>query len=115
MHKSVLPFIAATFFLLAGCMGCGNEISQVVMSPSGKLKAVVFNRNCGATTGFNTQISIIPATEELPNDSGNTFIADDSFPVTLSWASENTLQVMAHSPGRVFKQQSNVKGVSVHY
>jgi hypothetical protein len=31
------------------------------------LNIVVFQRDCGATTGFSTQVSIIEIGEELPN------------------------------------------------
>ena len=60
---------------------CENEISKTVISPSGNLKAVVFNRGCGATTGFNTQISIINTSEELESEGGNLFIADGTLPL----------------------------------
>jgi len=32
---------------------CGNEIYSVVVSPNKKHKAVLFQRDCGATTGFS--------------------------------------------------------------
>ncbi len=41
---------------LAGA--CGNEILKEVRSPTGKMKGVVFQRDCGATTGFSTQVSV---------------------------------------------------------
>ncbi|HEY7181405.1 MAG TPA: hypothetical protein VIC84_08295, partial [Blastocatellia bacterium] len=80
--KKMETFILSCLLLLsiysAGCLnladGCGNEILRVHYSPTKKLKAVVFERDCGATTGFSAQISIIPANSDLPNKAGNVFV-----------------------------------------
>ena len=37
---------------------CGNEILGEFASPDRKKKVVVFQRDCGATTGFSTQASL---------------------------------------------------------
>src|SRR5687767_11331532 len=55
---------------------CENEICQTTTLQNQKVKIVKFQRDCGATTGSNTQISIIPINQELENESGNIFIAD---------------------------------------
>jgi hypothetical protein len=59
--------------LLAGC--CANEIPSEHVSPDGKWKYVTFDRNCGATTANNMQVSVLPAIAGLSNDAGNAFIA----------------------------------------
>lgn len=55
---------------------CGNEVFQEVLSPDGTYKAVVFQRDCGATTGFSTQVSILKASSQLANRAGNVFAID---------------------------------------
>lgn len=50
---------------------CGNEINIELVSPDKKHKAIIYQRDCGATTGFSTQISIIKRNEKLPNKNGN--------------------------------------------
>lgn len=100
---------------LSGCDGCGNEISQTVTSPSGKLKAVVFNRNCGATTGFNTQVSIIPSSETLPSDGGNTLILDGTVPLKVEWRSESALNLRDLGAAKIFRQSHSTAGVTVSY
>ena len=62
--------------LRSNLAGCGNDLVREVRSPSGKMKAVVFERDCGATTGFSTQVSLLLSNKSLPNESGNLFIAD---------------------------------------
>src|SRR5689334_19293005 len=100
---------------LSGCDPCDNEISWTVVSPSGKLKAVVFNRNCGATTGFNTQVSIIPAAEPLPGDGGNTLILDGTVPLRLEWRSDSALRLQGLGTATMFHQSHSVAGVAVEY
>ncbi|MEJ2055674.1 MAG: hypothetical protein P8X42_17305 [Calditrichaceae bacterium] len=55
---------------------CGNDIIYTKTITGTKYKIVVFQRDCGATTGFSTQASIIEKNGKLPNESGNIFIAD---------------------------------------
>ena len=113
MHHA--RWIILSPLLLAGCDMCGNEISQTTISPSGELKAVAFNRNCGATTGNNTQISIISAHRPLPDDSGNLFIMDAEAIVRMTWSSENSLKVELSHFGRVVKKLDSVSGVSAAF
>ena len=63
---------------------CGNELLREVASPDGKMKAVVFQRDCAATTGFITQVSVLSKDEKLPNESGNVFSADTNHGVAPS-------------------------------
>jgi hypothetical protein len=109
-------FLATLPLVFGGCADmCDNEISQSVVSPDGTLRAVVFGRNCGATTGFSTQLSIIPANSELPGEPGNVYIAENAIQMRLRWASETALEVSARPTGRVVLHKSNFNGVSVRY
>jgi hypothetical protein len=94
---------------------CGNEVSQTVISPSGKLKAVVFNRNCGATTGDNTQVSIIPAAEALPGGAGHTLILDGTVPLKIEWRSNSELHLGSVGAAKPFLQSASAAGVSIRY
>ena len=68
------------FALLLGLVGCSadcvNEVREELVSPDGKRKIVVFSRNCGATTGFSTQASVLERAETLPNEGGSLFVVD---------------------------------------
>lgn len=102
--------------LLAACDSvCENVVSQTIFSPSEAFKAVVFSRNCGATTGFNTQISILPANEPLLAESGNTFITNKSVPIVVRWGSDLSLQIVGVGDIPPIKQNSGVSGVTVTY
>lgn len=121
---AMLVFVAAFWFALV-VEACENNVGERVLSPDGKRVAVVYQRGCGATTGFSTQISII-GSRDTPRSGGNTFIADDRNGVSprgswggpmvrVWWTSSDELTV-AHHPGiRVFDQRDRVRRVSVHY
>ena len=73
--------VAVIVAIPAGCLywlgtaldTCGDTPVQTVPSPSGSLKAVLFERDCGATTGFSSQVSILSHDENLGNEGGNVF------------------------------------------
>jgi hypothetical protein len=105
---------------------CMNEILRIHYSPSKQLKAVVFERECGATTGFSTQISIMPANSDLPNEGGNVFVADTdrgksaSGPgggphVEVEWREESSLNITYDNRARVFLRKDSQKGINITY
>jgi hypothetical protein len=110
--KRILQLLVAiaTLAAVAGCdFGCGDEVVSTTSSPSHAISAVVFNRNCGATTGFNTQVSIVPS------GAGNTLILDGTVPLKFLWVSESKLLITGLGSAKVFKQERSVAGVSVVY
>ena len=101
---------------LNGCdAGCGNEVASAIESPLGSHIAVIFNRNCGATTGFNTQLSVLAKGDAVPNEAGNTFIADGSLALRARWVSESELVVAGYQGAKIFKQEKLANGVAVSY
>jgi len=74
--RKILPF-AILCLMTSGCSDmCGDTIIARLASPDGKHDAVMFQRDCGATTGFSTQISILNAGDQL-SGMGTAFRADD--------------------------------------
>src|SRR5882757_3734258 len=57
---------------------CENSLLGEYVSPDGTRKIVVFERSCGATTGFSTQASLLKSDQALPTTAGNLYIADDN-------------------------------------
>lgn len=87
---------------------CGNYIHEEYPSPGGKWKAVVFQRDCGATTGFSTQISILPSSDSVENDSGNIFIIDghpNDMAPSLNWIADNKLRINRKRTGNEYKAE----------
>ena len=109
--------------LLVGCddLLCGNEVVRRVDAPDGKHSAVLFERDCGATTGFSTQISILDAGEK-PSGGGNAFIADGGRRATwggpwadMEWLAADRLRIRHDPQVRLFKSEANVSGVAISY
>lgn len=114
MHRYLS--IAISVALLSGCGGvCENKISQTVVSPSGNMKAVVFNRGCGATVGFSTQVSLLPASARMPNNGGNVLVVDDAVPLRIEWESDVAVRIAGRFDTQIFKKEASVSGVQVAY
>ncbi|MTT31478.1 hypothetical protein GMB86_05520 [Terrilactibacillus sp. BCM23-1] len=98
--------------LLFGSM-CRNEIIQGVPSPDGEIVAYLFSRDCGATTSVSFQLSIMDEGDELPNQSGNTFVSDGKF--TIEWVNEKNLRINYKESSRTFEKDTRVNGIKVEY
>jgi hypothetical protein len=105
----LVPLVAS---LVACSSACENDVLSQATSPSGRLKAVAFTRNCGATTGFNVQVSILPSGSRLRNVKGSALIADGAKLQSLKWKGENVVEVGFSKEPRVFEANS-VDGVRV--
>jgi hypothetical protein len=51
-------FAIALLVLLAACNICGEEFVKEIPSADGKYSAVIYRRDCGATTPFVTHVNI---------------------------------------------------------
>lgn len=118
------PLVLILFFIivflvpfLTGCIvdGCVNEPLQTIVSPSGAFKAVVFSRDCGATTGFNTQVSVLGANETLPDEGGNIFISNKPLPIAVRWSSDSALQISGVGNVSPIKQNPHISTVTVTF
>jgi len=96
---------------------CGNEVVQTTVSPDGRVKAFVFERDCGATTGFSTQISVVGSGKGLPNAAGNVFIADGddgqigpkgALPARVTWVGTRQLQIQYPERAVIHQQSGHI-------
>ena len=134
-----MVLITLSLATLAGCGGldpCGNEQLATEVSPDGVLRAIVFQRDCGAPTGFSTQVSILQAQEPFLTEgrgfrstkAGNTFIAEKGatppprWPgggpwVKVEWrgAGHATLLIHYDSQANIFRRESHVRDVAIQY
>lgn len=122
------PFaLTLPILLLAGCSPtCGNQIISSLDAPGGGRSAVLFQRHCGATTGFSTQISVLPAGGQ-PGDSGNALRADAGHEATvrvgawggpwaeMRWVSPRDLLIRYAAGARLFAREEQVGDVHIRY
>ncbi len=123
MNSQKKSFLILFWLMLSifGCESmCANQILQEIPSPDKKFKAVVFQRDCGATTGFSTQVSIIKADDKLSNAAGNVFSADTNYrkvsgglvggpTVEVVWKGPLQLYIMHPQNSRIFKATTEIK------
>lgn len=110
------PFLVVLIVAVSGCgEQCRNEPVTIVPSPSGAARAVVFHRNCGPTTEFNTQLAVLPRSAGQPNIPGNALILGGDVPLKVRWDSETALTVSGLGTARVFKQNQAAADVAITY
>lgn len=113
-------FFAFLFYVSGGDL-CSNVIHAELPSPDNKYKAVIFQRDCGATSGFSTQISIVQADKALPNDSGNIFVIKghpETHGLELAWLSNKELLINTKLDGSEFKAEQRfgrINPINIRY
>lgn len=121
-----IPIMVFVFLLSSADDLCGNSPLLEVPSPGGDWKAVVFERNCGATNGFSTQVSVIKSGTNLPNEGGNLFVADTNHnaapsgagggpSVHVAWVGRSTIRIEHHPLARLIKAQPSYNGIRIEY
>jgi hypothetical protein len=127
MRHTLTGCLGLSLIFVAACDDlCGNQIVQDLRSPGGGSHAVVFVRDCGATTGLSTQISILPANKKLSNDPGNVFVATGdknglpldshgAMNLEIEWKGDHELYIAYSSGAQVFLKISEVNGTRIFY
>jgi hypothetical protein len=124
----ILTFIGVAGYSMhvSGGSSCANELLAEAVSPDGTLKAVVFQRDCGATTGFSTQVSVFAVSAGIGNSAGNVFTSDTNHGIApsgpgggplvkVNWRSPSVLVVSHSAAARVFVAEPQVGSVKVSY
>src|SRR5437867_3599019 len=129
MRHHVRPWLGG-MLVLAGCIAsgpkprehCENRVLDQAVAPGGVAKAIVFERRCGAPTGFSTQVALIGPDDRLPDMPGNVFIAGNggrisrgrSF-VTVTWPTATKLAIGFETGVAVFKSEQRVGAIEIVY
>ena len=105
---------------------CENTPLRESLSPDGTRKIVVFERSCGATTGFSTHASLLKSDQALPSAAGNLYIADTNHGAALSdpgggpalgiqWRTPRSVILTSAAGARVFLARQQIEDVHVEY
>ncbi|WP_440223544.1 hypothetical protein ACQQ2N_21075 [Dokdonella sp. MW10] len=103
---------------------CENTLLEQAYSPDGRMRLVVFERSCGATTGFSTQASLLDAGEPLGDEGGNVFIADTDHgrapaaahggpALDVQWMDDGNVELHHDARARVFHALDALRGVRI--
>ena len=114
--------------VLTSCAGaalCADTVVDTVSAPDKSHDAVVLSRDCGATTSFTTQISIVEAGQDhttgqtvfsADGDHGEAeLVAGDVIRLEVAWTSATRLVVTYDENARVFDDEPHADGVDVDY
>jgi len=124
---SVVAVSAVALWLMIGAAMdgmCGNTPIAEYPSPDLSQRIVVFERSCGATTGFSTQASLLPSGVALLNEGGNLFIASSGVApagpgggpeLQVSWLSDKALVLARHPGAEVRRAAAELNGVTVKH
>ena len=99
----ILLVLATAYFLTAEL--CGNTLLSDSVSPNGRLKVVVFRRDCGATTGFSTHVSVLNSWEHLTRDMGANVYSEKEHnlkAVAANWENDYTLKITHEKDAEVY-------------
>ena len=105
---------------------CGNDPVAEFVSADTSAKLVVFQRDCGATTDFSTQASLVKANTGPPALGGNLFVADTNHGIAPSgtgggselrarWEGPKRLVLQHHVKARVFEAEQLLNGIEIRY
>jgi hypothetical protein len=108
---------------------CSTTVIDEVASPNRKLKAILFQIDCGATTGLNSHVAIVPSDKDV-SDKGSlseSFLAVDGNhghapagkgggpEVRMNWMSDTRLEIKYHDLARIIRAQASSKGIEISY
>ena len=105
---------------------CVVSVVRRVSSPDRRLEAVIFERDCGATTDFGTNLSVVKAGSAIADAGGNLLVADSDhgrapldsgnvIHLLVEWIGSDSLVVRYDGRARLFQQAGQAQGVSVRY
>nr|WP_086937864.1 DUF5412 family protein [Thaumasiovibrio occultus] len=118
--RVVLVLLLGVAFLMLAQIGnafwqlgdvCGNQVFAEYPSPDGSYKAVVFERDCGATADISTQVSLLPRNGAVGRDTGNVFVVEDEYndlALSLTWRDDNHVVIEHPQHAKVFKANTRV-------
>lgn len=110
----------------SGSSLCANSRLADYPSPDGRMKVVGFARDCGATTGFSTQASLLSIDADLVNQPGDIVIADNNHGACPSgpgggpelhvrWLAENRVVITHHPKARLSRAETSRNGITVQH
>ncbi|MFC7625445.1 hypothetical protein [Microlunatus sp. GCM10028923] len=127
--------LGALLLILLGVLGaagcstgpdlCERTEVKRVAAPEGDRAAVVFVKNCGATTGYSTHVSVV-APDQAVGDDNEIFSADgddgvvplgpdNALALRVTWSAADRLMIEYPAGTRIFTQQPDRGPIKIDY
>ncbi|HUN95035.1 MAG TPA: hypothetical protein VMU69_02205 [Bradyrhizobium sp.] len=95
---------------------CETVVHRSIPSPDGSKMIVVFEAQCGATVGFNTQASLASASSAFSRRKNPSFFSmNGRHDLVVEWKDDKTV-IMSVPPGdKIYRKDARADDVSVDY
>ena len=113
-----LFFLLMGYTLLSSCHEserCRNVTTAEALSPNGQLKALTFRRLCPEEHSITTHVSILRATEDLPDGNGNVFAYDQEIAIRVAWLDDKKLAVYTYADPAKGTRIERAGNVAIEY
>ena len=108
--------VGGGLWYLSGLLpSCSIDQQARLTSPDSQFDLVVFSRNCGATTGPNTQAALIPAGDGLPEDAASFLSIGVAADLTPRWDGFGNIELAIPQGAEIYRQDEAVAGIAVVY
>lgn len=108
--------IGGLLWYLSGLLpSCETTQHARLPSPDNAFDLVIFSRDCGATTGFNTQAALIPAGDTLPDDAASFLSIGVTADLAPRWDGPARIELTIPTGAEIYRQDETVAGVAVIY
>lgn len=121
----VIVLVAATFLYIMFVSSlliyiwydlCAVDIIATRVSPNGRMTAVIFQKDCGATTAYSTQVALIPAGKRFSAENYPIFLViSGTYPPDLKWVSDLEIEVHIPVSERIYKNERRVNDLNIIY
>lgn len=96
---------------------CQNTSLVSSESPSHKVVATVFERNCGATTDFSRMVSLSSPGSDIFDDRRVVYIVNGQHDVEIEWADADTVRITCSTCADkdIFRKSVKIDNVEIVY
>jgi hypothetical protein len=86
---------------------CADTVKHEAISPGGRYVAAVFERDCGATTDYSTNLSLRDAKEPFnPSEQHPVLTVEGQPAIALEWSSDESLTVVLPTTETFTKEEA---------
>jgi hypothetical protein len=95
---------------------CDTTVHSELPSPDSAMVLVVFDRDCGATTYFNTQVSLMPHNQNFTTRAYPSFLSiRGQHDLRPRWLSNSQVEITLPRGEEIYRRVSSTMGVAIKY
>jgi hypothetical protein len=95
---------------------CETTVWRELQAPSANKVAIVFSKDCGATTPLNTQVATVPVDSiQLRDDMEPFVVVHGRHDLEVIWLDDRTIRVMLPLGETIYRQDKVMNEVSIRY